>query len=121
MMSSLMSSFTASAIGCSKPRPHAHGPKPCLHVGHDFAFHQHDVADHQRQNRDDGHATEQRGPVQLPELKRCLECGIHQRSTSPSTISIVPMMATTSATRCPRTMRSNACKFMKEGGRMCTR
>src|SRR5579863_75074 len=41
----------------------------------------------------------------------------HQRSTSPSTISSVPMTAITSATSCPRTMRSSACKFTKDGGR----
>src|SRR5438128_10851087 len=94
-----------------------------------FAFHEHDVADDQRKNRYDGHATKQRRPESFQELDGRLNNRIGHRSfstrpyrsTSPSTISIVPMIATTSATRCPRTMRSNACKLMKEGGRMCTR
>src|SRR6266478_4094092 len=102
-------------------RPHAHRPQPRLHVRHELAFHQHDVADDQRQNGDDSHSRKQRRPEGFQELDGCLNNGIHYRSTSPSTISIVPMIATTSATRCPRTMRSNACKLMNEGGRMCTR
>src|SRR3989442_652755 len=39
------------------------------------------------------------------------------RSTSPSTISMVPMMATTSAINPPRTIRSSACRLMNDGGR----
>jgi hypothetical protein len=42
-------------------------------------------------------------------------------SISPSTMSSVPMMATTSATRCPMDICRRACKLMKEGGRTCTR
>src|SRR5208337_4068620 len=41
----------------------------------------------------------------------------HQRSTSPSTMSIVPMTATTSATSKPRTMTSSACRLTNDGGR----
>src|SRR5690348_17496721 len=43
------------------------------------------------------------------------------RSTSPNTISNVPMIATTSATNPPATMRSRACKFTNDGGRTRTR
>ena len=42
-------------------------------------------------------------------------------SISPSTMSSVPMMATTSATRCPMDICRRACKLIKEGGRTCTR
>src|SRR5580700_3273221 len=45
----------------------------------------------------------------------------HQRSTSPSTMSIVPMTAITSATSRPRTMMSSACKLTNDGGRTRTR
>src|SRR5208282_4964288 len=41
----------------------------------------------------------------------------HQRSTSPSTMSSVPITATTSATSKPRTMMSRACKLTNDGGR----
>src|SRR5438094_1315927 len=43
------------------------------------------------------------------------------RSISPKTISSVPIIATTSATRCPRQSFLSACKFMKHGGRTRTR
>src|ERR1700683_943019 len=41
----------------------------------------------------------------------------HQRSTSPSKMSIVAITATTSATNKPRTMMSRACKLTNDGGR----
>src|SRR5208283_5670070 len=41
----------------------------------------------------------------------------HQRSTSPSTMSIVPITATTSATSKPRTITSSACRLTNDGGR----
>src|SRR6266404_825930 len=100
---------------------HAHRPQPRLHVRHQFALDQYDVANDQRQDRDDDYPAEQRRPVELQEIQRRLGRGLHQRSTSPSTMSIVPIIATTSATRCPRTMRSNACKLMNDGGRIRTR
>ena len=43
--------------------------------------------------------------------------GRHQRSTSPSTMSMLPMQATTSATIRPRHMSSSAWRLMSEGGR----
>src|SRR6476646_9203662 len=46
---------------------------------------------------------------------------VHQRSTSPRTMSSVPMTAITSATSCPRHITSRACRFTKEGGRTRTR
>ena len=39
------------------------------------------------------------------------------RSTSPRTISIVPINATRSETRCPLAMAGRACRFTNEGGR----
>src|SRR5256884_9804264 len=94
-----------------------------------FRSHEHDVADDQRKNRYDGHATKQRRPESFQELDGRLNNRIGHRSfsprpnrsTSPSTISIVPMIATTSATRWPRTIGSNPCKLMTEAGRMGTR
>src|SRR5439155_10231685 len=45
----------------------------------------------------------------------------HQRSTSPSTMSKVPMTAITSATSAPRTIMSRAWRFTNDGGRTRTR
>jgi len=58
-------------------RAHAHGPQAGLHIGHELAFDQDDVAGDQRQNRDDGDATEQRRPVELQKLDRRLHDGAH--------------------------------------------
>src|SRR5205085_9080999 len=38
-------------------------------------------------------------------------------STSPRTMSMEPISATTSATRCPRTRRRNPCRLQNDGGR----
>src|ERR1700719_1485497 len=46
---------------------------------------------------------------------------LHQRSTSPSTMSIVPMHAIKSATSRPSASLGNACRFTNEGARTCTR
>src|SRR5581483_10906992 len=45
----------------------------------------------------------------------------HQRSISPSTMSMLPMAATTSAIRRPSHILGSACKLAKDGARMCTR
>src|SRR3954452_1846514 len=42
----------------------------------------------------------------------------HQRSTSPRTMSSVPITATTSAINMPRTILSKPCKFTNDGGRI---
>ena len=42
---------------------------------------------------------------------------VYYRSTSPKTMSKVPIIATTSATNPPRTMRSSACRLTNDGGR----
>src|SRR5581483_8897972 len=42
---------------------------------------------------------------------------IDHRSTSPSTTSIDPISATTSATRCPFTSRRSPCRLQNDGGR----
>ena len=69
MMSSLMSSFSASAIGCNKSvRTHAHRPQPRLHVSHYFALKQHHVSRQQRQHRDDHHRIQQRQKVRPEKL-----------------------------------------------------
>src|SRR6516225_6054462 len=43
------------------------------------------------------------------------------RSTSPSTMSIEPMAATTSAIRRPSHIFASVCKFANDGERICTR
>ena len=55
VMSSLMKSFSTSAIGWRMPVvPHAHRPEPHLHPGLHLALEQHDVH-HGGQHRDDHH------------------------------------------------------------------
>src|SRR5262249_12018478 len=80
-----------------------------------------------RQAEEDGHDVNE-GPEEIPGLARCdiaVEVGLdvidHQRSTSPRTMSRVPITAMTSATNAPRTIMSSACKFTNEGGRPGTR
>src|SRR5262249_34639285 len=62
------------------------------------------------------------GVLQLVEFRSELGAEFHgYLSTSPSTISIVPMEATVSAINWPFTIRGRACKFTKEGLRKWTR
>ena len=42
------------------------------------------------------------------------------RSTSPSTMSIVPISATRSETRCPFASAGSAWRLMNDGGRTCS-
>ena len=96
-------------------QPHLHVRESCaqpVHDSHLFAEYQKDV---------------DRRPKNVSRAARRLvavEVGlnvqnqvVHQRSTSPRTISRVPMTAITSATSCPRHMTSSACRFTKDGGR----
>src|SRR5207244_8703882 len=105
-------------------RAHAHGTKTNLKMRGRLALNP--VHRHYR-DRNAGENDEHID--QRPELvvvlagsQRAAEIGHetveHQRSTSPSTMSIVPMTATTSATIMPRPILSSACKFTNDGG--CT-
>src|SRR5208337_271209 len=123
------------------PRPDPHGAQPRLHEREDFALHvdevSHNPGDHRKHNQDlDGRQDEWMESEKVncvlghslyrnSKIARHtsdLEFRIsHYRSTSPSTISSVPITATTSATRWPRIMMSRACKFKRDGGRTRTR
>src|SRR5205814_2393149 len=50
-------------------------------------------------------------PDQIPHPR------IDHRSTSPNTMSIVPISATRSETRCPCAIAGSACRFTNDGGR----
>src|SRR5439155_15457812 len=89
MMSSLMSNFTASAMGCSSPCGPTRMGQPRLHVRHKLAFHQYDVTDDQRQNGHDGNTAEQRRPESLQELDGRLNNGTHHRSLFPATLPVI--------------------------------
>src|SRR5262249_37403712 len=101
---------------------HTHGAKTDLHVGQDLA-----LQPVHRDHRNGKAKKNQQDVNQSPECIARLAGGLiaaeirgdvieHQRSTSPSTMSSVPMTAITSATSWPRTIRSNACKFTNEVG-----
>src|SRR5437899_667935 len=94
-------------------RPHAHRAQADLHIRHDLALDQHDIAGYQRQHRHNHQRKQHR--------KNVWHDRVDHRSTSPSTISNVPITATTSATRCPRIIWSSASKLISDGGRMRTR
>src|ERR1017187_9933464 len=105
-------------------RAHAHGAKANLEVRQRLALdpvqEPHHGQSHSRE--DDEHINQ--CPELVPRLAgRHLAAEIrgdeigHQRSTSPCTMSIVPMTATTSATSAPRTIRSSACRLTNDGGR----
>src|SRR5215472_7341408 len=79
-------------------RADAHGAEAGLHVGHDFAFEQNDVACEKGQHGDDHDGIDHRQNVRRYGGWNEVT---HQRSTSPRTMSMVPMMATTSATSAP--------------------
>src|SRR5208337_3983567 len=104
-------------------RANAHGTEANLEVRECLALqpvHAHHGYRHSRKN--DEHVNQRpelvsrgAGRQRAAEIRH--EGGQHQRSTSPSTMSIVPMTATTSATRRPRTITSSACKLTNDGGR----
>src|SRR5487761_890533 len=73
------------------------------------------------------HHGNQRGALDRVAPDELLEFGVklrghlHQRSTSPKTISIVPMLATTSASSLPITRCGSAWRLMNDGARILTR
>src|SRR5690242_12846859 len=91
-------------------------------------FNDHFVADvaefvlrvHQHGNQ--GAALDRIPGLQLLEFRRKFGGKFHgYLSTSPSTMSIVPMQAITSAINCPSMSLGSACKLINEGARKCTR
>src|ERR1700690_732319 len=104
-------------------RANAHRSKTNLHVRQNLAL-QPVHRDHgDRESAEDEQDVDE-GPKNVPGLSGSLialeireDVIEHYRSTSPSTISSVPMRAPTSATSAPRTKRSRACKLTNEGGR----
>src|SRR4029077_12759585 len=109
---------------------HAHRPKANLHVRQDFPF-QPVHSDHGDRQSDEHQQHVDRGPEKVSggawslvaaEVRLdVFDEGVHQRSTSPRTISSVPMTAITSATSWSRHITSSACRFTKLGGRTRTR
>src|ERR1700687_569703 len=98
-------------------RANAHRPESGLHVGHHLSLDQHDVSRNERENRHNHQGIDERQNMRPEEFNE----PVHQRSTSPNTISRVPIIATTSATMWPRTILSKACKLTNDGGRILTR
>src|ERR1019366_4038121 len=104
-------------------RAHAHGAEANLEVRQRLALDPvHGQHSHGYSRENDEHINQR--PELVPRFAgRHLAAEIrgdetgHQRSTSPSTMSIVPMTATTSATSKPRTIMSSACKLTNDGGR----
>ena len=91
-------------------RSDTHRPQARLCPRDDLALEQHHVGDaHERRVQHDD-------DLQQRNEQAVHEAG-HQRSTSPSTMSMDPMSATTSAMRCPRTRRGSACRLQNDGGR----
>ncbi len=110
-------------------RTDAHRPEAHLHVRENFALQpvhtddgQRDTAEHDKDvdQRPEGTAVDARRDVHILVEVRRDEVG-HQRSTSPSTMSSVPITAITSATNWPRHISSSACRFTNDGGRTRTR
>src|SRR4029077_4486852 len=109
-------------------RPNAHRPEPHLHVRENLAFEPVHGNHGDGEPREDQHDVDE-SPEHVSrnagsyldvfvEVRRdVLDDRTHQRSTSPSTISSVPITAITSATNCPRHITSRACKFTNDGGR----
>src|SRR5215469_7454242 len=111
-------------------RADAHGAKADLHVSQNLAFepvHRDDRDRKPDKNQQHVH----RGPKEISSRSRSfvasnvgqdvLDEVVHQRSTSPRTMSSVPITAMTSATSCPRHIRSSAWRLTKLGGRTRTR
>src|SRR5947208_92239 len=107
-------------------RAHAHGAEAHLHVSKNFALQpvhgddgDRESAEHEQNiNRSPEDIARASGRAIAVEVGLNVEDEIvHQRSTSPRTISSVPMTAITSATSWPRHITSSACKFTKDGGR----
>src|SRR2546422_10463342 len=107
-------------------RAHAHRTKAHLHVRQNLALqpvhrdhcdrepkkNQHDVDESPKK------FSRRAGRLVAVEVGRdVLKELAHQRSTSPKTMSSVPITAITSATNWPRHITSSACRFTNEGGR----
>src|SRR5262249_32297937 len=88
-------------------RAHSHRPEARLRPGDDLALEEHHVGDRREHNSEEDDDDLQERDDEL----------IDHRSTSPSTMSIDPISATTSATRWPRTRRRSPWRFANEGGR----
>src|SRR4029079_9795182 len=85
-----------------------------LHEAHDAAL---GVHDHEPDDRGNDHHDEQ----DLDRGQDRLESRRAHRSTSPSTMSTVPISATRFETRCPPARQGSAWRLMNEGGRTCSR
>src|ERR1700722_13957427 len=117
--------------GLQEPvRAHAHGAEAYLHVSENFAFqpvhrdHGNGEAEENEENVDEGpeEISCRAGRLVAREVGfYVIDNGLHQRSTSPRTLSSVPITAITSATMAPRHITSSACRFTKDGGRTRTR
>ena len=106
-------------------RADAHGSEAHLHVGENLALQpvhandgERDAAEHDKDvdQRPERTAVLARRDLDVLVEVRRDEVG-HQRSTSPRTMSSVPITAITSATNWPRHIRSSACRFTNDGGR----
>src|SRR6202021_4157640 len=111
-------------------RAHAHGTEAHLHVSENFALqpvhrdHRNGQAEKNKEDVDEGPKEIPRGAGRLGPAEvglYVIDDGLHQRSTSPRTMSRVPITAITSATMAPRHITSSACRFTKDGGRTRTR
>ena len=137
MMSSLSSSLMRVGNGLQQAvRAHAHGAETHLHVRENLAL-QPVHRDHgDREAHEDQHDVDQRPEHVSGGARRFVaeydeygrshaSAGLIairiQRSTSPRTMSSVPITAITSATSWPRHITSRACRFTNDGGRTRTR
>src|SRR5271166_2916009 len=110
--------------------PDAHGTETHLHMRQDLALQPVHRDDRDREP-DENQQNVNGGPEDISGAARSLVAievrlnvlkeVVHQRSTSPKTMSSVPITAMTSATSWPRHITSSACRFTKLGGRTRSR
>ena len=102
------------------PGSHAVRAHPGLHIAQDLALGEGEVGD-QRQDaheeQDDDLDRRRDRPVEEHVAHGLADRLEHQRSTSPSTMSVVPMIATRSASRAPLDSSGTDCRLMNDGGR----
>ncbi len=107
-------------------RAHAHGAETDLHVSENLALEpvhcDYGDGEAHEDEKDINHRPEDisRAAGRFVAVEVGLDVQnkvVHQRSTSPRTISSVPITAITSATSWPRHITSSACRFTKDGGR----
>src|SRR5579863_2221845 len=110
--------------------PDPHGAEAHLHVGQNLPLepvHRNDrnrQSHEHQQNVDESPEDISRAAGRLVTVEvglYVIDDGLHQRSTSPRTMSRVPITAITSATIWPRHITSSACRFTNDGGRTRTR